>query len=85
MSNAFSELCTIKYTSVLQIYTIYNSKYVKCFFRIMHNHLSRYLCVKNTCMYSKYLFQQISKFLEDSMDAFYGIRTLKSIDYSKNN
>ena len=43
------------------------------------------LCVKNTCMYSKYLFQQISKFLEESMDAFYGIRTLKSIDYSKNN
>ena len=36
-------------------------------------------------MYIRYLFQQISKFLEDSMDVFYGIRTLKSIDYSKNN
>ena len=36
-------------------------------------------------MYIRYLFQQISKFLEDSMDVFYGIRTLKSIDYTKNN
>ena len=33
----------------------------------------------------RYLFQQISKFLKDSMDVFYGTRTLKSIDYSKNN
>ena len=32
-------------------------------------------------MYIRYLFQQISKFLEDSMDVFYGIRTLKSIDF----
>ena len=35
--------------------------------------------------HTKYLFQQISKFLEYSMGVFYGIRTLKSIDYSKNN
>ena len=28
-------------------------------------------------MHIKYLFQQISKFLEDSMDIFYGIRTPK--------
>ena len=41
--------------------------------------------VDSTTKYIKYLFQQISKFLEDSMDVFYGIRTLKSIDYSKNN
>ena len=26
-----------------------------------------------------------NKFLKDSMDVFYGTRTLKSIDYSKNN
>ena len=33
---------------------------------------------------AKYLIQQISKFLEHSMDIFYVIRPLKSIDYSKN-
>ena len=30
-------------------------------------------------------FQQISIILEYSVDVFYGTRTLKSIDYSKNN
>ena len=46
-----------------------------------NSHQSYVLCT----MYIRYLFQQILKFLEYSMDVFYGIRTLKSIDYSKNN
>ena len=61
------------------------------------HHLSKLLTIENLLSgvkitsnkhvweYIRYLFQQISKFLEDSMDIFNGIRTLKSIDYSKNN
>ena len=33
----------------------------------------------------RYFFQQIIKFLEDSVDVFYGTKGIKSIDYSKNN
>ena len=33
-------------------------------------------------MKTRYLFQQISKFLKDSMDVFYGTRTLKSIVFT---
>ena len=43
------------------------------------------LTVRVEVCITRYLFQQISKFLKDSMDVFYGTRTLKSIDYSKNN
>ena len=43
------------------------------------------LTVRVEVCITRYLFQQISKFLKDSMDIFYGTRTLKSIDYSKNN
>ena len=34
---------------------------------------------------SRYFFRQISKFLKDSVDVFYGTKGLKSIDYSKSN
>ena len=43
------------------------------------------LTVRVEVCITRYLFQQISKFLKDSMDVFYGTRTLKSIYYSKNN
>ena len=33
---------------------------------------------------ARYFFRQISKFLEDPVDVFYGTKGLKSIDYSKN-
>ena len=36
-------------------------------------------------MHTRYFFRQISKFLEDSVDVFYGTKGLKSIDYCKNN
>ena len=36
-------------------------------------------------MYFRYLFWQISKFLEDSVDAFYGTTGLNLIYYHKNN
>ena len=39
-----------------------------------------YKCVS---MLNRYFFQHISKFLEDSVDIFYGTKGLKSIDYSK--
>ena len=38
---------------------------------------------KQQTEHARYIFRQISKFLEDSVDIFYGTKDLKSIDYSK--
>ena len=37
------------------------------------------------CALSRYFFRQISKYIEDSVDVFYGTQGLKSIYNSKNN